>query len=234
MATYRNFSISRGKGKLYLKEKQPTEGFEEVTYGEGKKTYHQYHNKIEGVPNFFGVKEVQHEGRTLKFLELSLEDGDTINKVSVNLKNKGGYTDEAKALISALKGLEMGERMSLAVHKSTSEGKNGKTYENLNIYLNYLDRKDDNGKNPSTGFINYTDIPAPTSREVAGETVWDWAIQTEFYYTILQEIEERFKSASAGNDTPAPETPKSAPEKAKNTAKTPAASNANSSDDLPF
>lgn len=193
---YRNFSISKSKGKLYLKEKQPTEGYEEVTYGEGEKTYHQYHNSIEGTPKEFGVKEVSYKGRTLRFLELSLEDGDTINKISVNLKNKGGYTDEAKALFSALRGLELNERVSVSPVKTVSEGKNGKTYENLNIYINYLNRQDENGRNPSTGYIHYKDIPKPIKKEVAGDTVWDFTPQTEFYYEVFQEIERKFDGVS--------------------------------------
>lgn len=196
---YRNFSISRGKGKLYLKEKQPTEGYEEVTYGEGKKTYHQYHDKIEGIPNYFGTKEITYQGRTLRFLELALQDGDTVNKISTNLKNKGGYTDEAKALMSALKGLELGEKVSVSSNINKSEGKNGKTYENLNIYINYLERVGDNGKPPATGFIHYNDIPKPIKKEVAGDTVWDFTPQTEFYYEVFQEIENRFKNSSSSS-----------------------------------
>lgn len=228
--TYNNFSISRGKGKLYLKEKQPTEGYEEVTYGEGKKTYHQYHNRIKGVPEFFGVKEVNYQGRTLRFLELSLKDGDTVNKVSVNLKNKGGYTDEAKALISALKNLELGEEVSLSAVKNVSEGKNGKTHENLNVYINYLGRKDENDKNPSTGYIHYKDIPKPIKKEVAGDTVWDFTPQTEFYYQVFQEIEDRFKNGSSNTEQPKQE---SAQPKTKTTAEAfvPAEEE---EDDLPF
>ena len=51
------------------------------------KTYHQYHNSIKGIPKFFEVKEIQHEGKTLKFMELTLIDGEVSNKVSVPLKN---------------------------------------------------------------------------------------------------------------------------------------------------
>ena len=227
--TYNNFSISKGKGKLYLKEKQPTDGYEEVTYGEGKKTYHQYHDRIKGVPEFFGTKEVNYQGRTLRFLELSLKDGDTVNKVSVNLKNKGGYTDEAKALISALKNLELGEEVSLSAVKNISEGKNGKTYENLNVYINYLGRKDENDNNPSTGYIHYNDIPKPIKKEVAGDTVWDFSPQTEFYYQVFQEIEGRFKNNSSNTEQPKQET--SQP-KTKTTAE--AFVPAEEGDDLPF
>lgn len=40
---YNNYSISAGKGKLYLKSKTPQEGYEEILYGTGEvkdKTYH--------------------------------------------------------------------------------------------------------------------------------------------------------------------------------------------------
>lgn len=206
---YNNFSISKGKGKLYLKSKTPQEGYEKVIYGtDNSVTYHQYHNSTQGVPSFFGVKEIEYQGRTLRFLELSLVDGDTTNKISVNLKNKGGYTDEAKALFSSLRDLEMGERVSINPKHSTSTGKNGKTYENFNIYVNYLDRTGANGKNPSTGYIHYDELPKPTKKEVAGDTVWDFSAQAEFYYGVQQAIEAKFKGDTPTKPTSTVEPPK--------------------------
>lgn len=206
--TYNNFSISAGKGKLYLKEKQPTEGYEEVTYGnEGKKTYHKYFNSIKGVPSYFDSKEVQFDGRTLRFLELTLVDGDVSNKVSVSLKNKGGYTDEVKLLLSALDGLELGEEVTLSTAKSTYKNKKGEDKEQLNIYINYVNRLNDAGKGLSTGYIPFADIPKPTSKVVAGDTTWDWTEQTEFYYSKLTNILERFKNNS-GNSQPQEVKPK--------------------------
>ena len=208
--TYNNFSISSGKGKLYLKEKQPTEGYEEVTYGtEGKKTYHKYFNSIKGIPSYFDSKEVQFDGRTLRFLELTLVDGDVSNKISVPLKNKGGYTDEVKLLLSALYGLELGEEVTLTTAKSTYKNKKGEDKEQLNIYINYVNRLNDAGKGLSTGYIPFGDIPKPTSKVVAGDTTWDWSEQTEFYYGKLTAILERFKNSG---DAPAQSSaPKSAP-----------------------
>ena len=193
---YNNFSISAGKGKLYLKEKQPTAGFEEVTYGtEGKKTYHQYYDNIKGIPKYFDVKEVQYDGKTLKFMELTLVDGDISNKVSVPLKNiKNGYTDESRALLSALVNMDLGEEVTLSTKSTTTTGKNGKDYKNLNIYINYVNRLGDNGKGLSTGFIPYTDIPAPLEKIVAGDKTWDWTPQTEFFYTKLQEVQAKFQN----------------------------------------
>lgn len=203
---YRNYSISRKKGKFYLKEKQPTEGYEEVTYGEGQKTYHKYQNTIQGTPTYFGVKDVEYQGRTLQFLELSLVDGDITNKVSANLKNKGGYTDEVKIILSALNGYKVGEPVTMTPKVTTSTGKNGKTYENLNMYMNYINIKNDDGKGQSTGYINYEDIPAPIkSDDGMGGFTWDWTPSNKFYYNKLQEIEARFaNSAESANTTSAP------------------------------
>lgn len=218
MANYQNFSLSRKQSKFYLKQSQPTEGYVEVTYGTNgeNKTYHKYFDKIEGVPTTFETKEVSFEGRTLKFMELSLTEGDTINKLSVPLKNRGGYTDEAKALTSALNNLEIGERVSIVARKTTTTGKNGKEYENFNIYINYVDRTDENGKNPSTGYISYEDIPGPIKKEVAGDVTWDWAPQTEFYYERINKIQEKFQNNSGSTtEQPKEEKPKTTSTAAK-------------------
>ena len=219
--TYNNFSISSGKGKLYLKEKQPTQGYEEVSYGtEGKKTYHKYFNSIKGIPSYLESKEVQFDGRTLRFLELTLIDGDISNKVSVSLKNKGGYTDEVKLLLSALDGLEMGEEVTLSTAKTSYKNKKGEDKEQLNIYINYVNRLGENGKGLSTGYISFTDIPKPTSKVVAGDTTWDWTEQTEFYYAKLTSILEKFKNstpatnAQSQTNTEAPRIPVASPTEA--------------------
>jgi len=203
MATYQNFSISKKQGKFYLKEKQPTEGYQEVTYGEGKKTYHKYFDTVQGMPTYFGTKEIEYQGRPLKFLELTLEDGDIINKISAPLKNRGGYTDEVKALVSALVGYDMGEPVSIAPKTNSYTTKAGKEGESLNVYINYQNRKNEDGKNASTGYINFDQVPSPTSSVVAGDKVWDWTPQTQFYYDKIQEIEEKFKNGT----TSVPSTP---------------------------
>lgn len=215
--TYNNYSISSGKGKLYLKEKQPTEGYEEVTYGtEGKKTYHKYADNIKGTPKSLEVKEIQYDGKTLKFMELTLLDGDISNKVSAPLKNpKGNYTDEVKALLSALNNLNLGEEVTLTTKATTTTGKNGKEYKNLNIYINYVNILGDNGKGQGTGFIPYTDIPAPIEKIVAGDKVWDWSPQTEFFYSKLGEILTKFQGASTATSTPQASVAEPTPYKGK-------------------
>lgn len=210
---YNNYSISSAKGKLYLKEKKPTEGYEEVTYGvNNDKTYHKYTNMIKGIPTSLEQKEVQFDGRTLRFLELTLVDGEDQNKVSVSLKNKGGYTDEVKLILSALDGLEMGEEVTFTTAKSTYTNKKGEEKSQLNIYINYVNRLGENGKGLSTGYIQFSDIPKPTSKVVAGDTVWDWEAQTVFYYEKLTDIMAKFQNNPTTPSTPQPkaETPKNA------------------------
>lgn len=203
--TYNNFSISSSKGKLYLKEKNPTEGYTEVLYGvEGKsKTYHKYFDSIKGIPTLLEQKEISYEGRTLRFLELKLVDGDVENKVSVSLKNKGGYTDEVKAILSALNGLETGKEVTLTTKISKYQNRRGEEKSQLNIYVNYTEVLNDSGKGLSTGFIHNSEIPRPVEKVVAGDTVWDWTEQTEFYYKKLTEISTRISGTPAAPAQPA-------------------------------
>jgi hypothetical protein len=211
---YKNYSISNGKGKLYLKSTEPKEGYEKITYGEGKTTFHQYADSVKGLPKTLEVKEILHEGKTLKFLELTLIDGEIANKVSVSLKNpKGNYSDETKVLLSALNSLELGEEVTLTTKSTTTTSKtNGKEYKNLNVYINYVNRLGDNGKGLSTGFISYHDIPKPIEKIVAGDKVYDWSPQTEFFYTKLGELITKFQvggTTKTENKLP-PQTPATA------------------------
>lgn len=191
---YNNFSVSKKMAQFYLKESQPTEGYQEVTYGEGKKTYHKYFKQVQGVPTYFGTKEVEYDGRTLRFLELTLQNGEDSNKISVSLKNKGGYTDEVRKLVSVLNIADLNEEIVFSMRNNKYTNKKGVEKEDLQIYGNYVNRKNAEGRNESTGFIPYDEIPQPIQKTVAGDVVWDWTPQTEFYYQKIQEIEERFKN----------------------------------------
>lgn len=225
---YNNYSISNGKGKLYLKSKTPQAGYEEVTYGtDNKVTYHKYENSIKGTLKYFDVKDVEFQGKKLSFFEVSFIDGDTSNKVSVPLKNsKGNYTDEVKAMVSALNAAEVGQEYTLSVTKTTSKGSNGKDYTNLNIYINYVNRLGENGKGLSTGFISFNDIPKPEKEEDEDLGVsWNWKPVNKFYALKIKELKERFESGSTAS-APTQAAPQ-APTESKPKAET-------SQPDLPF
>lgn len=204
--TYNNYSISSGKGKLYLKAKQPTEGFEEVIYGtEGKKTYHKYFNSMKGVPKYFETKEVQHNGKTLRFLELTLVDGEDYNKLSTALKNKNGYTDEVKQLVSALYNLDLGEEVILSVNKGKYINKLGLEKETFNVYVNYTGRLGENGKGLGTGFIPFAEIPKAEKEvdEEDGEVTWNWKPVNKFFTAKIKDIEAKFQGGVI-TSTPTP------------------------------
>lgn len=204
--SYNNYSISYSKGKLYVKSAEPKEGYEKITYGTAndKTTYHKYSNSIKGVLKYFDVKEITHDNRKLSFLEVTLVDGEENNKLSVPLKNNvGGYTDEVKALVSALNTAEVGEEYTLQVAKSNSTGANGKEYTNLNVYLNYVNRLGENGKGLSTGFISFNDVPRPEKEEDEDlGTTWNWKPVNKFYAQKIKEISTKFGNTSSETSTP--------------------------------
>lgn len=211
---YNNFSISSGKAKFYLKSKEPKEGFVSVPYGEGKTTYHQYHDRVEGILQKVETKEVQTTAGKLNFFELTLQNGGDINRISAPLKNaKGNYTDEVKALVSALNAAEPGNLVSVSLWSKTTE-KDGKTYDNLSVYINYTNRLDENGKPTNTGFIPFADVPRAIKEvdDKDGEVTWDWKPVNKFYKNKIADIIARFdgytatapatKSTKAAEETP--------------------------------
>lgn len=201
---YFNYSISYGKGQFYLKSKTQQEGFERVIYGinQDKITFHKYAKSIRGILQSVETKEISHEGKKLQFLEVSFLDGQDLNKVSIPLKtNKGSFTDDVKSIVSVLNGADPKEEYTLTLNKTTTTGKNGKEYKNLNMYLNYVNRQNDQGKGLSTGYIPYTEIPGPekVEDELLG-TSWDWKPVDRFYALKIKEIVEKFNT---GTSTPA-------------------------------
>lgn len=203
---YKNFSISSKKEQFYEKSKTEKEGYEEVIYGEGKKTYHKYQKTVEGTPSYFTVKEVPYMDKTLRFLELSVVKDDVTSTISVPLKSSYGYTDESKAMVSALNGYKLGEPVSISVKKNSYVTKSGKERDSLVMYINYDNIKNESGRNESTGYIHFNDIPGPETKEVAGETVYIWDNQTNFYYEKINEIQDRFKN-NTSNETEKKEEP---------------------------
>jgi hypothetical protein len=232
---YKNYSISASKGQFYEKSKTKKEGYEEVTYGtEGKSTFHKYEKYVKGKITNVETKEIEHEGKKLQFFELTLKEGDTENKISTSLKNsKGNYNDEVKAMVSALEGAEKGVEYSANVFKKETEGKNGKTYNNLSFYLNLESSRDEDGKaTQSTGYIPFAEIPAPIKDEDEDlGTTWDWKPVNKFYAQKIKALVEKFGSASKPSESKKEEPKK---EEKPVTKKTTNPKKPTEEDDLPF
>lgn len=211
---YYNYSISDKVGQFYEKSKDPKEGFEKVIYGtDNKVTYHRYTSRVQGRLEKVEIKSFPE--KKLTFLDVTLRDGENTISVSTQLKrSNGNFNDNVTRLVSCLQGADFGEAISLSCKK------NG---DYLNIYCNYVDRKDGDGKGISTGYIPNTDIPrAEKSKDpLTGQDTYKWEKVTEFWQGKLQELlkkSEMFSSQNQGSSV-SYSTPPAAPA---------------SSDDLPF
>lgn len=196
---YINLSISSKESKFYQKSKEPQDGYVKVLYGpdKDKVTYHKYQSSAKGVPTSFSQKNIEHGGTTLRFLEVTLydEESETQTKISCNLRTPSGYTEEARKIISVFNGVEPNRPISVSITPNSYTSKAGKKVETFNLYGNYLDENGENGKPKTTGFIPYADLPPGEKKTVAGDVVWDFTKQTEFYYDKITEISQRFATS---------------------------------------
>jgi hypothetical protein len=201
-----NFNISAKRGRLYLKSKEPKEGYETVSYGDGKTTFHKYQDRVEGIITKVETKDVEAGGKKLQFFEVTLKDGDTYNNISTPLKNsKGNFTDEVKAFVSSLNNCPPFARVSVSCYNKTTES-GGKTYDNLNIFINLLDEVDpETGKPKGTGFIPYTEVPRAIKEDDPDLGVtWDWKPVNKYYIGKIKEIISKFEAARAATPTAPP------------------------------
>jgi hypothetical protein len=134
------------------------------------------------------------------------------------------------SLVGALENIKKGDKVTMFLNNKNKD-KNDRLYRNVVVL-------DADGKLIKSSF-QFSEVPKWNSNETTDEfgekaTVWDASPTNKFYIDKFKIVVASFNEGSGESGAPAPETPKSAPEKAKNTAKTPAASNANNSDDLPF
>jgi hypothetical protein len=202
-----NFNISAKKGRFYQKSKEPREGYERISYGDGQTTFHKYYDRVEGIITKVETKDVDAAGKKLQFFEVTLKDGDTYNNISTPLKNsKGNFTDEVKAFVSSLNNCPPFARVSVSCYNKTTES-GGKTYDNLNIYINLLDEIDpETNKAKGTGFIPYTEVPRAIKEDDPDLGVtWDWKPVNKYYIGKIKEIVSKFEDArSATLTSPSP------------------------------
>ena len=141
---------------------------------------------------------VEIPDKKLKFLEITLQDGNDINKISTTPnKANGNFSDAATCLISAFYSAEFGQRVVLSAKK------NG---EYLNVYVNYVDKVGDDGKGISAGYIPHTDVPRAIKDEDPDLGVtWDWKPVNKFWAVKLKELLERsslFSPSESTSSTP--------------------------------
>lgn len=160
---------------------------------------------------------------------MKLVDGNEINTVNVPLKTtNGSVSREASTLISSFMGAKPFGNYTMTCYNKQNFH-NGKTYDNLTVYVNSKDELNENGKGLSTGFISYNDIPkAEKISDGLGGFTYDNKEVNIFWGLKLKEISEKFKLVA--NSTEKPEVgnvTESAP-------KSPEVQYDGDDDDLPF
>jgi hypothetical protein len=194
-----NFNLSAKRGRFYLRSSEPKDGYEKISYGDGKTTYHKYFNSVSGIITRAHIREVDANGKKLQFFEVTLKDGDTYNNVSVPLKNsKGNITDETKAFVSSLDKCAPFSRVNISANNKVVE-KDGKSYDNLSVFINLLDEiNPETNKPKSTGFIPFSEIPRAIKEDDADLGVtYDWRPVNKFYMAKIKEISAKFEDAKS-------------------------------------
>ncbi len=199
------FSISKSKSKFYSTSKEPREGYEKITYGsDNSVTYHKYVDTVEGILTKVSVEQKTIRGAELSFLSIELKTAEGYSDyISCTLKEYGRFTEQAKAMASALNGASFGElyRFSVKTRKSNDSDRSF-----LNIYVNDLNKLDESGKPVSTGFIPSSEIPkAEVSVDELGQKTTKYDNQNAFFTGIVAGL---LKKAKEYSGSPAPTTPK--------------------------
>jgi len=182
------YSISKSKSKFYSKSKDPREGYEQVTYGtDNSITYHKYVDTVEGILTKVVVEQKTLRGAELSFLSVELKTAEGYSDyISCTLKEYGRFTEQAKAMASALNGASFGElyRFSVRTRKGNDSDKSF-----LNIFVNDLNKFDESGRPVSTGFIPSSEIPkGETSVDELGQKTTTYDNQNKFFTGLISNL----------------------------------------------
>lgn len=198
-----NLGFKWSEGKFYEKSSEPKEGFKEVKYTdkETKKeavTYHKTVDSITGKIHAVISDQTTWGAKVLKVLVNTGNDECTV--IQVDLKDKYGYSRETKAFLSSLRDYIKGEEV--VITPKITEYTNpttSKVTKNLNIYMNYVNILNDDGKGKMTGYINFNEVPALEKVEKRGETTYNNDAQQDFYYEVLMKVLEKLPKGTSSN-----------------------------------
>lgn len=236
--SYINLSLDFKRAKFVEKSKEPKDGFERNDWTFHDRTgtnYRRFINSISGVVTNVKEEKVDFGGRSNTFLKVFVKDnitGDT-NVISVDLWGKYGMESDAKTLLGGLRGMIVGEEVTMTPKENLYTNKKGVEKKALNVYINYKNiRNDVDGKSSSTGYIPYNEIPRLEEVVKLGKTTWNSDKVDEFYYNILKSLETKFENNSTTTQSITnSNVPTTNPQDAFSTA---VESKVDEHDDLPF
>lgn len=221
-------------GLLYVKSKEPREGYEEVVLKNGASVYHKtFGSTDDGYISYIGISEKEFPTGKVKLLEIAIEGDEGSDQVTFDLfKQNGNLTDYVKNIATLLPNIDFSRKINLVPSRKKKDG-----YVIRNVFFNYPDAKS------GDDFVKFAhkygengDIPsAEPVTSVDGNVKYDFTKQDTFLYNVLQKEIERFKNFKGVNSTPNTDVPSNLPPKVKTqlTATAPNLENTNH-DDLPF
>lgn len=208
---FENYNVSAGKGSLYQSSKEPKEGFEEIVLDSGKKTYHRYVRGVSGIVTKVDIREANFPSGVVKQLVVNVQDKETnvIQVIQIPLFNtKKNYSQSAVSMMNILPNLDKSKEVVIGYYLSEYEKKNGTGKgTNVTAYASYVGEKTEDGKPVNVKWIDFSKIPQIEVVEKLGEKTYNMDKRDEFYYSLLQEILEKFTFTPTQNSSaekPAP------------------------------
>lgn len=153
-----------------------------------------------------------------EFLQIELTDVD--EKFSISLGDVSSRM--AKDFVRRIGNIDLNEELVFGVWSiSAEDADNGKAKSGVRMY------QDDT---KLEYFIEYDELPEPTTKMVRRKKVWDFSEQEEFLYDALTEWkDENFSSGEVENDLPKKKEEKPTRRKTRTASK-----NKEDNDDMPF
>jgi len=96
--------------------------------------------------------------------------------------------------------MKVNEEVTITPKENLYKNKKGEDKKSLNVYINYNNIQREDGKNESTGYIPYSEVPKLEKVEKHGKVTWNSDKADDFYYTILKTLESKFDVSNTSDN----------------------------------
>ncbi len=179
---YKNLSVKESLGLFYMREKQPTEGYEKVEWTIGERsgvTYHKIVTSVKGKVSRLTLEEANFDGKPMQLKISLLEEGGDFAIITIPLEySDKSLTKRIKAITPILGNLKEGMDVEISLNR-TKKNEKGKLYPSVFI------KNIDTGENLNWTYHPQQDVPPLDVKSVRGKDVYDSTNQDEFVYNKL-------------------------------------------------